>query len=412
MKTRTISMGVVLCLCSMPSKAAHYDFEVDGIRYTINKRMEGTCAVAPKTYGFSTFSEYKDNIIIPKTVVYNECVYTVTAIERDAFWASDITSVSIPITVETIGGSAFSGCFKLTDVYNHATVPQEIDMTTFNAMIQTIRLHVYEGYKDVYANANSWANFVIQDDIEINKVRSITLNKDYCFCSPYHSSNLTAVIEPSDASIQALKWESSNDNIAYVTDEGKVIGVKEGTAIITVLAKDGSGVYSQCKVEVAPLGGVVSDYNEHLSSSTTTISAVGIGSYYRETVGFYIENSGPDCIYLTKVVCKNPNTLVEMSTITSKDMLGWVADGERKYLQASFDIDIIPVYEFHYLYKDVEFVFNSNDDNKVGIDYHSNPSNEVIDMFDLSGKRINTLQKGINIIRYKDGATRKIITQQ
>ena len=50
-------------------------------------------------------------------------------------------------------------------------------------------------------------------------------------------------------------------------------------------------------------------------------------------------------------------------------------------------------------------------DNKVGIDYHSNPSNEVIDMFDLSGKRINTLQKGINIIRYKDGATRKVITQ-
>lgn len=402
---------MVCCLCFvMKANAASYDFEVDGIRYTINKRAPGTCSVSPKTDGWSSFSRYEGDIVIPRTVVNEDNIYTVTEIERDAFWSSNITSVSIPISVTTIGSSAFGGCFKLTEVYNHAVVPQEIEMSTFLAAVKDMNLHVYEGYKSVYENASNWAYFKIHDDIRINKVKSISLNKDYCFCSQYHSSNLSATIEPADASIQELKWESSNEGVAYITQEGKVIGAKEGTAIITVRATDGSGIYAQCKVEVAGSGGVVSDYNDYLSASTTSVSGVQIGSYYRATYGFYISNFGPDCVYITKVECNNANTDETVSTITKKDVLGWLADGEKKNLSVTLDKNIPLEYEIYYTYKDKEFVFNSKFDSKVGIDNVSTTeTNNVPEIYDVNGKKIESYQKGINVVKYNDGSVKKIM---
>lgn len=401
---------MVCCLCFvMKANAASYDFEVDGIRYTINKRAPGTCSVSPKTDGWSSFSRYEGDIVIPRTVVYEDNIYTVTEIERDAFWSSNITSVSIPISVTTIGSSAFGGCFKLTEVYNHAVVPQEIEMSTFLAAVKDMNLHVYEGYKNAYENASNWAFFKIHDDIRINKVKSISINKDYCFCSQYHSSNLSATIEPADASIQELKWESSNDEVAFITQEGRVIGAKEGTAIITVKATDGSGIYAQCKVEVAGYGGVISDYNDYLSASTTSVSGVQIGSYYRATYGFYISNFGPDCIYITKVECNNANTDETVSTITKKDMLGWLADGETKNLFVSLDKNIPLEYEVNYTYKDKEFVFNSKFDNKVGVENVSTGTISVPEIYDINGKKIKSYQKGINLVKYNDGSVKKIM---
>lgn len=410
---RTYSfIGIVCCLCLvLKANAASYDFEVDGIRYTINKRAPGTCSVSPKTDGWSSFSRYEGDIVIPRTVVYEDNIYTVTEIERDAFWSSNITSVSIPISVTTIGSSAFGGCFKLTEVYNHAVVPQEIEMSTFLAAVKDMNLHVYEGYKSVYEDASNWAYFKIHDDIRINKVKSISLNKDYCFCSQYHSSNLSATIEPADASIQELKWESSNEGVAYITQEGKVIGAKEGTAIITVKATDGSGVYAQCKVEVAPYGGVINDYNDHLSARVTSMSGVQIGSYYRATFGFYISNDGPDCIYLTKIVCKNVHTGDEMGTITDANQLGWLADGERKGMSVTLTANIPLLYEFNYIYKDQEYVFIYDSNDKVGIDQSTTDDNEVGKLFSTEGIEIPQMRKGLNVIRYKDGKSKKVFVK-
>ena len=47
-----------------------------------------------------------------------------------------------------------------------------------------------------------------------------------------------------------VDWTSSNTNVAKVDKNGKVTGVKEGTATITATAQDGSGVKATYTVRV------------------------------------------------------------------------------------------------------------------------------------------------------------------
>ena len=59
---------------------------------------------------------------------------------------------------------------------------------------------------------------------------------------------LTATVEPADAADKTVVWTSDKPTIATVTD-GKVKGVAEGEANITVTTKDGSQK-ATCKVKV------------------------------------------------------------------------------------------------------------------------------------------------------------------
>ena len=63
------------------------------------------------------------------------------------------------------------------------------------------------------------------------------------------SFQLHAYVEPNLASNKEVKWTSSDERIATVTDNGLVRGVKEGTATITVTTMD-KGMTANCKVIV------------------------------------------------------------------------------------------------------------------------------------------------------------------
>ena len=62
-------------------------------------------------------------------------------------WASQLESVTIPETVETIKGSAFEYCPKLKDVFFEGDLPESIDATTFSSGKGTITLHYKKGAK-------------------------------------------------------------------------------------------------------------------------------------------------------------------------------------------------------------------------------------------------------------------------
>ena len=57
------------------------------------------------------------------------------------------------------------------------------------------------------------------------------------------------MIAPADADIKNVRWASSDESIATVTEDGLVTAVSKGQAVITVTTKDG-GYTAQCEVTV------------------------------------------------------------------------------------------------------------------------------------------------------------------
>ena len=84
----------------------------------------------------------------------------------------------------------------------------------------------------------------------INPVTSITLNKTKSTLSVGGKTTLKATVSPDDATNPAVKWTSSDTDVAKVSSSGKVTAVGTGTATITATARDGSGVKATCKITV------------------------------------------------------------------------------------------------------------------------------------------------------------------
>ena len=82
-------------------------------------------------------------------------------------------------------------------------------------------------------------------------VTSVSLNKTTVKLKQNETVQLTATVNPTDATDKTLKWSSSNTVIATVTNNGLVKALREGTATITATAGDKSAT---CTVTVSNTG--------------------------------------------------------------------------------------------------------------------------------------------------------------
>ena len=83
-------------------------------------------------------------------------------------------------------------------------------------------------------------------------VTGVTLNKTTLTLSKGASETLTATVAPTNATNKKVTWTSSDPAVATVYASGKVTGVANGTATITVTTEDG-GYTATCAVEVADI---------------------------------------------------------------------------------------------------------------------------------------------------------------
>ena len=85
--------------------------------------------------------------------------------------------------------------------------------------------------------------------INFVNVTGVTLNKTSTTIAVGASETLTATVTPDNATFKNVTWKSSNEAVATVDANGKVTGVKAGTATITVTTVVG-GETATCAVEV------------------------------------------------------------------------------------------------------------------------------------------------------------------
>ena len=106
---------------------------------------------------------------------------------------------------------------------------------------------------------------------------------------------LKATVLPTKASVKSVSYQSSNKGIAEVTQTGIVTAKSAGSAVITVISKDGTNKKAVCKVQVSnkqqPTTQTPSKDEPKEEPKDTTIKTTGI-SLNEESLTFY-SNSAP-----------------------------------------------------------------------------------------------------------------------
>lgn len=125
-----------------------------------------------------------------------------------------------------------------------ASVDSNGNVSALNKGIAVITAKTADG------NLNDRCFVIVRDDkTKDTEVLKISLNKTSICIRKGSYEKLTPIITPGNLKNTALIWKSSNNKVAYITNDGRVFGKNEGNAVITVSTKDGKHS-ATCKVQV------------------------------------------------------------------------------------------------------------------------------------------------------------------
>ena len=109
MKTTILKSVMTVLIALFSFNANAYDVKIDGIYYNLDKEAK-TAKVAPLNSNDNKYA-YSGNVIIPQSIISDGIEYSVVGIDHDAFFScGNLTSVTIPESVTSIGSHAFRGC--------------------------------------------------------------------------------------------------------------------------------------------------------------------------------------------------------------------------------------------------------------------------------------------------------------
>jgi hypothetical protein len=120
MKYFNLRIASVALMIMMGVTSFAHDFEVkndDGVSIFYKRLTDNKLAVTYCGNNYKNYASYKGNVVIPKTVLYNNIEYSVTAIGDYAFYGcSNLRAINIPDSLTSIGDYAFYNCNSLDSV--------------------------------------------------------------------------------------------------------------------------------------------------------------------------------------------------------------------------------------------------------------------------------------------------------
>ena len=142
-----LTMMLTLCACgAMAASVSDLTFAYDDIRRTAEITDCNTAAAG--------------DLEIPKIVAKGVMKYTVTGIREKAFFGCvDLTSVTIPESVKSIGELAFGACYRLKRVAFSGMKPPFVEYTAFWASNKLERIEAPIGREEAYRTALQKASY-------------------------------------------------------------------------------------------------------------------------------------------------------------------------------------------------------------------------------------------------------------
>lgn len=202
---------------------------------------------------------------------------------------------------------------------------QQLAWTSSNEAVATVAdgkiTAVKEGTATIKAASTDGSNVTAECAVTVVKkaipVTSIALDESEMSLKPGETLQLTAVVSPKDATVQAVNWRSSDSSVASVDQNGLVTALAGGSANITASATDGSNVASDpCVITVLEAKPMFAKYKnirlyqgQNLSNETT------VWVYYGEETDW----ANREIIYAPNATCKSSNEGVITVAKVSED---------------------------------------------------------------------------------------------
>lgn len=123
-----------------------------------------------------TNGDYSGDVVIPKKIRHEDKDYDVKKIGKDAFsGCDDVTTVTIPESIDEIGEDAFDGCTGITDIYVYPATPPDLPENGFDdSSYEDATLHVPEENIDEYKDSEPWNKFKNIEGITPTNIQKIS----------------------------------------------------------------------------------------------------------------------------------------------------------------------------------------------------------------------------------------------
>lgn len=277
-----------------------------------------------------------------------------------------VTGVAIePSTLEIKEGATF----QLKATVNPADASQAVDWASPSPHIATVDQNglltaVAPGTVRIVVRSKAFTDKQGFCDVTVtqdNTLTGISLDADEITIAAGDSRNLTVIFYPEYASNKNVTWKSSDASVVTVSD-GKVFGLKEGTATVTATSEEGSFT-AECVVIVGKAEGpliysIGSDRSVYVNGELDPRSGIFNTDSFRLYTSEYIEAEGKDLItyevYTNKSgdepwICKNREPIISLAGHEGQTVYGLSCrngvyavlyinrDGEKKVVKAKSD---------------------------------------------------------------------------